>query len=60
VTKSIEVTVMKTGYVTEYMHNLRPGAYMGIRGPYGRGYPVNSFSLEKKYWILEAGVAWLL
>jgi hypothetical protein len=26
---------MKTGYVTGYMHNLKPGAYMGIRGPYG-------------------------
>lgn len=40
---SIEVTVMKTGYVTEYMHNLKPGVYMGVRGPYGRGYPVDKF-----------------
>ena len=39
----IEVTVMKTGYVTGYMHNLSPGSYMGIRGPYGRGYPVERF-----------------
>src|SRR5665647_6994 len=33
VTDKIEVTVMRTGYVTEIMHNLKPGAYMGIRGP---------------------------
>lgn len=37
VTKQLEVTVMKTGYVTELMHMLKPGEFMGIRGPYGRG-----------------------
>ena len=35
VTDKLEVTIMKTGYVTEIMHNLKPGGYMGIRGPYG-------------------------
>jgi len=43
VTEKLEVTVMKTGYVTEYMHKLRPGVLMGIRGPYGRGYPVEKY-----------------
>jgi NAD(P)H-flavin reductase len=43
VTDKLEVTVMKTGYVTNIMHQLRPGAMMGIRGPYGRGYPVRNF-----------------
>lgn len=43
ITDRLEVTLMKTGYVTEYMHNLKPGAFMGIRGPYGRGYPVEKF-----------------
>src|SRR5665647_3467201 len=43
VTEKLEVTVMKTGYVTEYMHMLKPGVFMGIRGPYGRGYPVETF-----------------
>jgi NAD(P)H-flavin reductase len=50
----LEVTVMKTGYVTEYMHNLKPGAYMGIRGPYGRGYPLESF-FRKEVLILGGG-----
>jgi NAD(P)H-flavin reductase len=43
VTERLEVTVMKTGYVTGIMHELRPGAVMGIRGPYGRGYPITEF-----------------
>ena len=50
----IEVTVMKTGYVTEYMHALEPGALMGIRGPYGRGYPVEKFH-GKEILILGGG-----
>jgi NAD(P)H-flavin reductase len=44
ITEKLEVTVMKTGYVTEIMHMLKPGVLMGIRGPYGRGYPVESFA----------------
>jgi len=44
VKEQIEVTIMKAGFVTEKIHNLKEGAVMGIRGPYGRGYP-----LEKLY-----------
>jgi NAD(P)H-flavin reductase len=54
VTEKLEVTVMKTGYVTEYMHMLKPGVYMGIRGPYGRGYPVEKF-FGKEVLILGGG-----
>ena len=54
VTDKLEVTVMKTGYVTEIMHNLKPGAFMGIRGPYGRGYPVETF-YGKEVLILGGG-----
>ncbi|NSW95082.1 MAG: FAD/NAD(P)-binding protein [Bacteroidales bacterium] len=54
VTDTLEVTVMKTGYVTEYMHNLKPGSFMGIRGPFGRGYPVEKF-LGKEVIILGGG-----
>jgi NAD(P)H-flavin reductase len=50
----LEVTVMKTGYVTEYMHALKPGGFMGIRGPYGRGYPVERF-YSKEVLILGGG-----
>jgi len=44
VTDQLEVTVMKTGYVTERMHQMQGGETVGIRGPFGRGYP-----LEKLY-----------
>jgi len=54
VTEKLEVTVMKTGYVTEYMHVLKPGVFMGIRGPYGRGYPLESF-FGKEVLILGGG-----
>jgi NAD(P)H-flavin reductase len=54
VKERLEVTIMKTGYVTEYMHNMKPGAYMGIRGPFGRGYPVEKFH-DKEVLILGGG-----
>lgn len=54
ITDQLEITVMKTGYVTEYMHNLKPGDYMGIRGPFGRGYPVEKF-YDKEVLILGGG-----
>jgi NAD(P)H-flavin reductase len=54
VKEKLEVTVMKTGYVTEIMHKLKPGEVMGIRGPYGRGYPVDSF-FGKEVLILGGG-----
>ena len=53
-TKQIEVTVMKTGYVTEYLHNMKGGETLGIRGPYGRGYPIEKF-YDKEVLILGGG-----
>ena len=53
-TKKIEVTVMKAGYVTEYLHNMKPGETLGIRGPFGRGYPVEKF-YNKEVLILGGG-----
>ncbi|MFP4604947.1 MAG: FAD/NAD(P)-binding protein [Bacteroidales bacterium] len=40
----LDVTVMRAGYVTSKLHQLKGGETLGIRGPYGRGYP-----LEKLY-----------
>jgi NAD(P)H-flavin reductase len=54
ITEKLEVTVMKTGYVTECMHKLKPGVFMGIRGPFGRGYPIGSF-YGKEVLILGGG-----
>ena len=43
VKEKIEVTIMKAGYLTDKMHHFKGGEILGIRGPYGRGYPVETF-----------------
>jgi len=40
----LEVTVMKAGLVTERMHELEAGAVLGVRGPLGKGYPLDRFA----------------
>jgi len=39
----MEVTVMKVGKVTEKIHQLNVGDIVGLRGPFGKGYPLNQF-----------------
>ena len=39
----MEVTVMKVGKVTEKIHQLKKGDVVGLRGPFGQGYPLNEF-----------------
>ena len=39
----LEVTVLRTGRVTNVLHTLGPGATLGVRGPYGKGYPTEKF-----------------
>ncbi|MBN1521590.1 MAG: FAD/NAD(P)-binding protein [Candidatus Aureabacteria bacterium] len=39
----MEVTVMKVGKVTERIHQLKKGDTVGLRGPFGRGYPLDKF-----------------
>jgi NAD(P)H-flavin reductase len=50
----IQITIMKAGYVTEKVHQLKPGAIMGLRGPYGRGYPLDRF-FDKEILVLGGG-----
>ena len=40
---TMEVTVMKVGKVTEKIHQLRKGDIIGLRGPFGKGYPLDDF-----------------
>ena len=39
----IEVTAMKVGKVTDKAHQLKKGDLIGVRGPFGIGYPVDEF-----------------
>jgi anaerobic sulfite reductase subunit B len=49
----IELTIRKVGTVTDAIHELNPGDYVFIRGPYGHGFPVNNF--KGKNVIIAAG-----
>ena len=40
---SFELCVRKVGSVTAALHNLKPGQTIGIRGPFGHGFPVADF-----------------
>ena len=39
----MEISVMKVGHVTSRLHELEPGDTVGVRGPYGVGYPLDAF-----------------
>jgi len=54
-TETIDVTIMKAGRITTLLHELQPGAKVGIRGPYGKGYPLESFQ-GKDILVLGGGV----
>jgi NAD(P)H-flavin reductase len=40
---SFELCVRKVGDVSAAIHNLKVGDYVGIRGPFGRGFPIEKF-----------------
>ncbi len=39
-TDSFELCVQSVGNLSEALHDLRPGDFVGVRGPYGHGFPV--------------------
>ncbi len=41
--KSFELCVRRVGDVTSALHSLKPGDRVGIRGPFGRGFPFEKF-----------------
>ena len=41
--ETIQVSVMNVGKVTSKIHCLEPGAIVGLRGPFGNGYPLDVF-----------------
>jgi sulfite reductase subunit B len=55
VKNKIDVTIMKVGKVTTLLHEIKPGLSVGIRGPYGKGYPLDKFD-NKDILIVGGGV----
>jgi sulfhydrogenase subunit gamma (sulfur reductase) len=49
----IELSVKETGLVTNALHNLKEGDIIGIRGPYGNGFPVEE--IEGKNIVFVGG-----
>ena len=54
-TEKIEITIMKAGRVTALLHECEKGQKVGIRGPYGNGYPIDDFA-GKEIYIVAGGV----
>lgn len=50
---SIECSVKRTGKVTDALHELNIGDTVGIRGPYGNGFPIDD--LKNKHLLFIAG-----
>lgn len=55
VTEEMEITIMRVGRVTEALHAMEPGKSVGVRGPYGVGYPLEKFR-GKEVVIVGGGV----
>jgi len=51
----IEITIMNVGRITSLLHKLSKNDILGIRGPYGRGYPLDKF-MGKDILIVGGGV----
>jgi NAD(P)H-flavin reductase len=49
----ISITILKTGMLTDQLHACQPGMLLGLRGPFGKGYPVDS--LEGKEALVVGG-----
>jgi sulfite reductase subunit B len=53
--EKIDVTIMKAGHVTSLLHAASRNTSVGIRGPYGKGYPLEEFQ-GKDIVIVGGGV----
>jgi NAD(P)H-flavin reductase len=53
--KKMEITIMKAGRVTALLHQCKKGQKVGIRGPFGNGYPIDNF-VGKQIYIVGGGV----
>ena len=55
VTETVEFTIMKAGSVTGALHKMKAGDVVGLRGPYGKPYPLEKFA-GKELFVVGGGV----
>ncbi|MGB7055789.1 MAG: FAD/NAD(P)-binding protein [bacterium] len=53
--EDLEFTIMKIGRVTEALFDLKEGELVGVRGPFGKPYPLHDFR-GKEVFIVGGGV----
>ncbi len=53
--KYIEICIRKVGELTKRMHTMKVGDTVGIRGPYGNGWPIDKIN-NKKVLIVAGGI----
>ena len=54
-TEYLEFSIKRCGVVTDYIHTMGAGDKLGIRGPYGNGFPVESWK-GKNLIIIGGGI----
>ncbi len=53
--EQLEFTIQNVGYMTSRLHAMKEGEVVGIRGPYGNGFPLDDF-YGKEVLLLIGGV----
>lgn len=53
--RKLDFTIMNVGRVTRLLHGMKKGSIVGVRGPYGKGYPLDLFK-GKELCIVGGGV----
>ena len=53
--ETLDFTILKTGTVTESLHTLKEEDAVGLRGPFGKGYPIEKFE-GKEILVVGGGV----
>lgn len=52
---SLEMVIRNAGSVTGVIHAMEEGSYLGVRGPYGHGFPIEEFA-GKQLLIVAGGL----
>jgi len=53
--EQLAITILKTGKVTDKLHEVEAGATLGLRGPFGQGYPIQKL-YGKQVLLVGGGV----
>jgi len=53
--EKIAITILNTGTVTEHFHRCKAGDVLGLRGPFGKGYPIEKLD-GKDVLVIGGGV----